>query len=310
MRSYTGYHIPPQHYKVTQPSRKYKVSNLCFKAMSLVRLAHSLLSRTVSFCFSEVCLILGPLRSVFCLIVSCHFLSPFALGSAPLTVLSSCSPPHCWDWWFLNICCKWSKLLRAWVNCCVWFSCFSDPSVICGVDDCIYKFEVAVISADCSLISSSSGCDSGSIYLVYSVEFGFVWHAPFVSFLLLDQHVVFLVLCFCLLCSLPWNENFSVCTLHLSHLWCHPSQISAPLVECDPTWSLRLLLSLLHKGWFPWLYVWLICMQSACPVLHSVSLCSLYVAGKQSVLSCEYYSMFCFHSLSHDLFSAVISYFR
>ena len=34
--SYTGYHIPPQHYNVTQPSRKYKVSNLFFKAMSLL----------------------------------------------------------------------------------------------------------------------------------------------------------------------------------------------------------------------------------------------------------------------------------
>ena len=37
-------------------------------------------------------MILGLLRSGFCLIVSGHFLSPFALGSAPLTVLSSCSP--------------------------------------------------------------------------------------------------------------------------------------------------------------------------------------------------------------------------
>ena len=48
MRSYTGYHIPPQHYKVTQPSWKDKVSNLFFKAMFLVRLACSLLSRRVS----------------------------------------------------------------------------------------------------------------------------------------------------------------------------------------------------------------------------------------------------------------------
>ena len=38
-------------------------------------------------------MILGLLRSVFYLIVVGHFLSPFALGSAPLTVLSSCSPP-------------------------------------------------------------------------------------------------------------------------------------------------------------------------------------------------------------------------
>ena len=284
--------------------------------MSLVRLAHSLLSRRVSFCFSEVCLILGPLRSVFCLIVSGLFLSPFALGSAPLTALSSCSPPHCWDWWFLNICCKWSKLLRAWVNCCVWFSCFSDPSVICGVDDCIYKFEVAVISADCSLISSSSGCDSGSTYLMYNVEIipGSIRMVCSICFFSLAwptrSHLaeVFLVLCFCLLCSV----SFSVCRLlyTVSRPWCRPSQISAPLVECDPTWSLWLLLSLLHKEWFPWLDVWLICMQSACPVLHSVSLGGLYVAGVQSVLSCEYYSMFCFHSLSDDLFNAVISYFR
>ena len=41
-------------------------------------------------------MILGLLRSVFCLIVVGHFLSPFALGSAPLTVLSFCSLPHCW----------------------------------------------------------------------------------------------------------------------------------------------------------------------------------------------------------------------
>ena len=54
----------------------------------------------------------------------------------------------------------------------------------------------------------------------------------------------------------------------------------------------------------------LICMQSACPVWHSFSLGGLFLAGVQSVLSCEYYSMFCFHSLSDDLFSAVISYFR
>ena len=51
-------------------------------------------------------------------------------------------------------------------------------------------------------------------------------------------------------------------------------------------------------------------MQSACPVLHSASLGSLYLAGVQSVLSCKYYSMFSFHSLSDDLFIAVISYFR
>ena len=37
-------------------------------------------------------MILGLFRSVFHLTVSGHFLSLFALGSAPLTVLSSCSP--------------------------------------------------------------------------------------------------------------------------------------------------------------------------------------------------------------------------
>ena len=66
---------------------------VCFKAMSLDMLAHTLLSRRVSFWFSEVCMILGQLQSAFHLIVCGHFLSLFALGSTPLTVLSSCSPP-------------------------------------------------------------------------------------------------------------------------------------------------------------------------------------------------------------------------
>ena len=129
---------------------------------------------------------------------------------------------HCWNWWFLNITWKWTKLLQAWVSCCVWFSCFSDPSVICGVDNCIYKFEVADICSDCSFISSSSGCDSGSTYLMYNVEIipGSIRMACSICFFSLAwptlSHLagVFLVLFFCLLCSV----SFSVCTLHIQYL--------------------------------------------------------------------------------------------
>ena len=62
-----------------------KIRFLCFnKAVSLVRLAHNLLSRRVSFWFTGVSMIVGQLRSVFHLIVCGHFLSLFALGFAPL----------------------------------------------------------------------------------------------------------------------------------------------------------------------------------------------------------------------------------
>ena len=95
MRIYTGYHIPPN---ITQcvTQAKCEVTKIIrfhwFKAMSLVRLAHGLFSRRVSFWFSGVCMILGQLWSLFHSIVCGHFLSLFALGSAPLTVLFSCSP--------------------------------------------------------------------------------------------------------------------------------------------------------------------------------------------------------------------------
>ena len=90
--------------------------------------------------------------------------------------------------------------------------------VIRGVDNCVYTFKVADITAYCYFISSSSGCDSGSIYLMYNVEYRFVWRAPFVSFLLLAQHIVTqqksCFSCVSDLCSV----SFSVCTLHFSHL--------------------------------------------------------------------------------------------
>ena len=70
---YTGYHIPHNITKcVTQAMCEITTNKIrfhCFKAMSLVRLAHSLLSRRVSFWFSGVCMILGQLRSVFRLMV-------------------------------------------------------------------------------------------------------------------------------------------------------------------------------------------------------------------------------------------------
>ena len=95
VQSYTGYHIPPNIIKCEITANKIRFH--CFKAMSLVRLAHCLFSRRVSFWFSGVCMILGQFRFVFHLIVCGHFLSLFALGSAPLTVLFSCSPLPCWN---------------------------------------------------------------------------------------------------------------------------------------------------------------------------------------------------------------------
>ena len=93
VRIYTGYHIPPNITQcVTQAKCEIIKNKIRFQAMSLVRLAHSLFSRRVSFWFSGVCMILGQLWSLFHSIVCGHFLSLFALGSAPLTVLFSCSP--------------------------------------------------------------------------------------------------------------------------------------------------------------------------------------------------------------------------
>ena len=156
-------------------------------------------------------MILGPLRSVF--LLDC-------IWSLPVSVCS----------WFCSSDCSFllfpspiagidgfSTYLGNEVNfsglgqllCLILITCFSDPSVICRVDNCVYKFEVADISADYSF-SSSFGCDSGSIYLIHNVEYWIVWHAPTHSHLA----EIFLVVCFCLLCSV----SFSVCTLHLSDL--------------------------------------------------------------------------------------------
>ena len=73
VRIYTGYHIPHNiKWFVTQAMCEITTNKIrfhCFKAMSLIRLAHSLLSKRVSFWFSGVCMILGQLRSVFRLIL-------------------------------------------------------------------------------------------------------------------------------------------------------------------------------------------------------------------------------------------------
>ena len=67
VKIYAGYHIPPN---ITQcvTQAKCEVTKIirfhCFKAMSLVRLAHGLFSRRVSFWFLGVCMILGQLWSL------------------------------------------------------------------------------------------------------------------------------------------------------------------------------------------------------------------------------------------------------
>ena len=157
---------------------------VCFKAMSLVMLAHSLLSKRVSFWFSEVCMILGQLQSAFHLIVCGKFLSLFALGSLG-SIFPSCLP----------------------------------PKPIAGIDGFLTYLgnEVAFSRPGSSVFDSPASV-------------------------------------------IPWSSAELITDNCFSHCF----------IRGD------------SSGWM----MGLICMQSACPALHSVSLDGIFLIGVQSVPSC------------------------